>query len=100
MDSFGPLLQDWRVDTTIDSNGYWHHKSQSGPECWKLVGNLGSGGFGDVCQELCVSGRSKNSMRAVKHVLKGQMSDIRRELVALVTFSNSNIPEVGEWNAS
>lgn len=100
MDSFGSLLQDWRVDTTIDSNGYRHHKSQSGPECWKEVGNIGAGKFGGVRQELCLSGRSKNSMRAVKHVLKGQIPDTRRELVALVTFSNSNIPEVGEGNAS
>lgn len=101
MDLFGPLLQGWRVDTTIDSNGYRHHQLQSGPECWKEVGDLGSGNYGVVCQELCLSGRSKNSMRAVKHVLKRQMfSEMRRELNALVTFSNSEFPEVGEWNAS
>ncbi|KAJ6032545.1 hypothetical protein N7540_003277 [Penicillium herquei] len=101
MDSFGPLLRGWRVDTTIDNNGYRHHKLQSGPECWKEVGDLGSGSYGVVCQELCLSGRSKNSMRAVKHVLKRQMfSETRRELDALVTFSNSEFPEVGEWNAS
>lgn len=101
MDSFDPLLQDWRVDTTIDNNGYRHHKLQSGPECWKEVGMLGDGGHGVVWQEFCLSGRSKNSMRAVKHVFKREkFSEMRRELNALVTFSDSEFPEVSEWNTS
>lgn len=101
MDTFGSLLQGWKLDTTIDSNGYRHHKLQSGPECWRDVGELGKGGFATVCKELCLSGHSKNTMRAVKQISKSQMgSGVRRELDALVTFSNSQFPGVREWNAS
>ncbi|KAJ5343818.1 uncharacterized protein N7506_003642 [Penicillium brevicompactum] len=90
MDTFGPLLQGWKLDTTIDSNGYRHHKLQSGPECWRDVGEIGDGGFATVYKELCLSGHSENTMRAVKHIRKSQMgSGARRELDALVTFSNS-----------
>lgn len=99
MASFVDILQDWRLETRHDANGDRHHQRLAGPECWRPVQRLGSGTFGDVWQEQCLSGPSKKDVRAVKRLDKRQarFSEMsRRELEALTTFSNSNIPEVGE----
>ncbi|KAJ5520691.1 hypothetical protein N7463_001144 [Penicillium fimorum] len=64
--------------------------------CKGVVRCLGNGSFGDVWEEHCVSGPSHNAIRAVKQLRKRQskfpeMS--RREIQALVTFSDSYTPE-------
>ncbi len=91
------VLGQWRLDTHIQANRDRHHTSLSGIDCWRPVANLGSGSFGDVWQERCVSGRSADAVRAVKSISKRQVGFdkmSRRELEALITFSDTQVPEV------
>lgn len=98
MDSFeSNPLRGWRLETGYDANGDRLHQRPSGSERWRAVRCLGKGSFGDIWQEHCISGPSKDAIRAVKRLSKRQstFSEMsRRELNALVTFSNSHIPEV------
>ncbi|KAI0440564.1 kinase-like domain-containing protein [Xylaria telfairii] len=89
------LLQPWRLEAR-KKDGDWYHDLQSGTECWKLVKHLGSGTFGDVSQERCVSASSQNTVRAVKRINKRQAhfsQSSRRELEALITFSDTSQPQ-------
>ncbi|KAJ5372058.1 kinase-like domain-containing protein [Penicillium concentricum] len=91
-------LRGWRLETTYDDIGQRHHQLKSGAECWRTVKCLGNGSFGDVWEEHCVSGPSPNAIRAVKHLRKRQSKFLemsKREIQALVTFSDSHTPEVG-----
>ncbi|RDW93378.1 uncharacterized protein DSM5745_00700 [Aspergillus mulundensis] len=97
MDPFivSPLRQ-WKLETTYDNSGQRCHQQPSGDECWRPIKRLGNGSFGDVWQELCVSGPSQNAVRAVKHLHKRQAKSSemsRRELDALVTFSDPKTAE-------
>ncbi|KAJ5669752.1 kinase-like domain-containing protein [Penicillium macrosclerotiorum] len=92
-------LRAWKLETNHDANGDRHHRLSAGSECWRAVRCLGSGSFGDVWQETCLSGPSQNAVRAVKCLGKRQAKFTemsRRELEALITFSNSDIPKYKE----
>lgn len=97
MSSFRSLLQSSRLDTVTDKVGYRWYQLPSGSEYWKEGEFLGQGGCGSVYEEICLSGPSKNAVRAVKHITKHQstLPETNRELKALVTFSDSKFPEVG-----
>src|SRR5436190_12724054 len=92
MDSIIPeVLWPWRLETR-KKDGDWYHDLPSGTECWRSVEHLGSGSFGDVSQEQCMSASSRNAIRAVKRISKRQAhfsKSSRRELEALVTFSDT-----------
>jgi serine/threonine protein kinase len=94
-------LRGWRLETTYDDIGRRYHQRPSGAECWRAEQLIGNGTFGDVWQERCVSGTSQNAIRAVKHLHKRQSKFLemsRRELDALVTFSDPDTLEVGVSN--
>lgn len=94
----GSPLRGWRLETSYDDIGHRYHQRPSGDECWHAERLIGNGSFGDVWQERCVSGPSQNAIRAVKHLRKRQSKFLemsRRELDALVTFSDSGALEVG-----
>jgi hypothetical protein len=58
---------------------------------------IGSGTFGEVWRERCISGSQTGALRAVKYISKRQTQFSKsssRELRALVTFSDVNKPEV------
>ncbi|KAI3320714.1 kinase-like domain-containing protein [Xylariaceae sp. AK1471] len=83
------LLRPWRLDAR-KKDGDWYHDLSSSTECWREVKHLGSGTFGDVSQELCISASSQNAVRAVKRISKRQAhfsQSSKRELEALITFS-------------
>jgi len=88
-------LRSWRLDTRQEVNGDWsHYIFASGVECWRPVGRIGGGTFGEVWQEQCLSGPHINELRAVKHISKRQAQFItssQRELEALVTFSHDRV---------
>ncbi|KAI1125457.1 kinase-like domain-containing protein [Nemania abortiva] len=89
------LLRSWRLEARKE-DGDWYHDLGSSTECWRPVKFLGSGTFGDVSQEQCVSASSQNEVRAVKRISKRQAHfslSSRRELEALVTFSDTRQPE-------
>lgn len=90
-------LVDWRLDTRFDVNGDRYHRTSYGTECWRPLKRLGNGTFGDVWQEHCVLGANQNTFRAVKQIRRlqaGFSTTSKRELEALVAFSNPDVPEV------
>ncbi|KAI1111773.1 kinase-like domain-containing protein [Nemania sp. NC0429] len=95
MDSIlNEILRPWRLEAR-KRDGEWHHDSSSGIERWRSVRHLGSGTFGDVSQEQCLSASSQNAVRAVKRISKRQAQfsqSSRRELEALITFSDTRQP--------
>ncbi|KAL3470170.1 kinase-like domain-containing protein [Aspergillus californicus] len=97
MENFlGTSLVDWRLDTQFDENGDRHHQNSHGSECWRPLKRLGNGTYGDVWQEHCVLGANKNTFRAVKQIRRlqpGFSTLSKRELEALVTFSNPDVAE-------
>lgn len=100
MDIFAdsPPLRAWRLETRRDGNGDCYHQLSTGAESWRPLKRIGHGSFGDVWQEHCRSGPSQHAFRAVKHIRKRQAKFLemsRREVEALVTFSESHNPEVG-----
>ncbi|KAI0410301.1 kinase-like domain-containing protein [Xylaria grammica] len=89
------LLRPWRLESR-KGEGDWYHDLPSGTECWRPVKSLGSGTFGDVSQEQCVSALSQGAVRAVKRISKRQahfLQSSKRELEALITFSDTNHPQ-------
>ncbi|KAL2818248.1 kinase-like domain-containing protein [Aspergillus cavernicola] len=89
-------LVDWRLDTRFDVNGDRYHTGSYGPECWRPLKRLGNGTFGDVWQEHRVFSANQNTFRAVKQIRRlqaGFLTISKRELEALVTFSNPDVPE-------
>ena len=90
-------LQAWRLETRREANGDRCHRSMFGPEYWRPLRHLGNGTFGDVWLEHCLAGPSCNALRAVKHIRKRHADfskPSRRELEALITFSDTRVPEV------
>ncbi len=66
-------------------------------ERWRTARTLGRGTFGVVEEQRCIEGSSVEAVRAVKCLSKGHYKFLkasRRELEALVTFSNPKVPEV------
>ncbi|KAL3476005.1 kinase-like domain-containing protein [Aspergillus californicus] len=89
-------LVDWRLETRFDGNGDRYHRVSDGDECWRPIKRLGNGTFGDVWQEHCLSGSKNNTLRAVKQIRRHQEGFdklSKRELDALVAFSNPDVPE-------
>lgn len=87
-------LQGWKLKTTSDHTGKRYHQRASGDECWRSEICIGSGGCGSVWRERCISGPSQMALRAVKHLHRRQLKMSRRELDALITFSDPHTPEV------
>ncbi|KAL5341929.1 kinase-like domain-containing protein [Aspergillus crustosus] len=89
-------LQERRLKTTYSDTGDRNHEVKDGSECWREVQIIGEGTFGSVWQECCISGPSVREVRAVKHVHKRQARILemsRRELDALITFSDTSVLE-------
>ncbi|KAI0201399.1 kinase-like domain-containing protein [Astrocystis sublimbata] len=92
------LLHPWRLKARKQEDD-WCHDLPSGTERWEYVKYLGSGTFGDVLQERCVSTLSRNKVRAVKRVSKRPdhpSLPSRREIEALITFSDTAQPQFQE----
>lgn len=100
MDAFSSSsLRGWKLETSYDDTGQRYHQRPSGNECWRPEKGIGNGTFGDVWEERCVSGPALNTIRAVKQLHKRQSKFLemsRRELDALVTFSDSQTIEVNK----
>lgn len=91
----GSTIPDRKLSTTFLPNGQKRHIDEFGSiEVWTEAAELGSGSFGVVWKETCVSGRPLRSVRAVKRVEKRQLGYGDRELKALIEFSNPKRPEV------
>ncbi|KAJ5715231.1 uncharacterized protein N7483_012412 [Penicillium malachiteum] len=89
-------LVEWTLKTRIDENEFRHHERPAGSECWRVMKHLGHGSFGDVNQEECLFGPAKDTFRAVNFVRKQQKKFpefSKRELKALTTFSDTQVPE-------
>lgn len=84
----------WKLETFYDKKGQRRHQRASGYEYWRSEELIGNGAFGGVWRERCVSGPSHNALRAVKHLHKRQVKMSKRELAALVTFSDPYTTEV------
>ena len=99
--SLPSFLQPWRLQVRKD-NGDFYHETSSGTECWRWMSNLGSGSFGVVWKEKCISHSSSSPalVRAVKRISKEQavltQSSVR-ELKALITFSDISVPQVSTF---
>ncbi|KAK0717463.1 kinase-like domain-containing protein, partial [Lasiosphaeria miniovina] len=101
------LVRDWKLQTRFCSGSVEHVRYSSqglGPnqrpqptvEAWNRQRELGSGTFGTVWLEECLSDPARGQLRAVKEIRKGSSSplvpggaavDYERELEAVVKFS-------------
>jgi calcium/calmodulin-dependent protein kinase I len=110
MGTLSDLVGDWKLKCIVDGNctiqtrhvsnpatGQWRSLVQ---ERWKRKKRLGSGSFGTVWLEECVSGPSQGQVRAVKELHKGTApsssmspSNFSRELEAIFKFSHELV-----WN--
>ncbi|KAI1293231.1 kinase-like protein [Xylaria venustula] len=91
------ILRPWRLEARKQDGDWYHDLSSGDTERWKSVSFLGSGTFGNVSLEQCIPGSSSPSttVRAVKQISKRQAhlyQSSRRELEALVTFSDTSQP--------
>ena len=88
-------MQRWKLETQVEANGNKYHTSESGVEYWQPAWHLGSGSYGHVWLEECVTS-SRKALRAVKQINKVPTSSklMQRELAALIAFSDTNVPEV------
>jgi hypothetical protein len=66
-------------------------------ETWELARSLGSGGFGQVQLQRCISDERPDIVRAVKIInkhsgaAKGEPIDLRRELETIAKFSHNRV---------
>jgi hypothetical protein len=88
----------WRLETQFLPNGEKRHDQNSmSDEVWRPTEQLGHGTYGEVWKETCISGRSLNSVRAVKRISQHHLRYLKsfeRELDALITFSDRRVPQV------
>jgi serine/threonine protein kinase len=98
------LVRDAKLETTaIDGavtchvvlhrdSGRRQHRAE---EIWERKEKIGSGTFGVVWLESCLSGRKKGTLRAIKEVVKNDLTrnpiDYGRELQAMAKFSNEKV---------
>jgi hypothetical protein len=96
MDSWhSTAIHDWKLETTFHPNGDKEHSNVFGDtNLWRAEGVLGSGTYGDVSKEICISGATTQAVRAVKQISKRHIQLSNRELAALIKFSDPNVPEV------
>ncbi|KAJ5662462.1 uncharacterized protein N7477_010078 [Penicillium maclennaniae] len=93
-------LQAWCLEPRQNANINRQHRLPSDSECWEKQEVIGSGSFGEVWRERCVSGLSEGALRAVKRirVQQSNFSEMsRRELDALTAFSDPNFPEYKQY---
>lgn len=89
-------VEKWKLETTTLGPNLTRHPAGGRKfffkryDKWKRVRYLGSGTYGRVRVEECISGPSKGRCRAVKEVQRAQIrgSNWKRELEALATFSD------------
>lgn len=84
----------WKLETSYDNTGQRRHRRTSGEEIWRSEKCVGHGAAGAVWRERCVSGASRNALRAVKYLHRRQVKMSRQELYALVIFSDPQATEV------
>lgn len=88
-------LRKWKLITSFGLGNRRYHQKTSGDEYWRRDKCIGTGQFGQVWREICVSGPSQDATRAVKCVLKTKAKEMStRQLKALVTFSDPDVTEV------
>jgi hypothetical protein len=97
-DLFGDLKLPARIISDGEETDTLHTTGHSGStERWRKEKTLGKGGFGVVEKQRCIDGPYPDALRAVKQLYKTDTQFwkwSRRELQALRTFSDPQIPEV------
>lgn len=101
------IVQDSRLPTELAAGRMVHSRLESDPararwprlveETWLRRRELGSGAFGSVCLETCISGPRAGGLRAVKEIRKpprgreGPAANYAPDLEATAKFSHERV---------
>ncbi len=92
-------FHDHTLQTNFVSNPSTRERRVRVDEKWQRTKKLGSGSYGVVWLEKCLSGPSSGQLRAVKELRKevshGCTLDYRQELEAIAKFSQERVGSIG-----